>query len=215
MATPNYFSYVPNVKYTLSVDAAGNTDDITIKDYFRLLRVTEGAYREATLYTEYVIKEGERPEQISYEIYGDEQYYWVILQSNNIVDYNAEWPLGNTDLEAYVVSKYGSVEAAADIHHWETVEVTDDNGSILLRSGLVVSEGFEFSYRPDSSQFVTLTSFPISVSNMEYERRLNDSKENIVILDKKYLYDFVREYKNTMSIIDDDHSVVGVYDAIQ
>ena len=27
------------------------------------------------------------PDQISYEQYGDEQYYWIILQINEIIDF--------------------------------------------------------------------------------------------------------------------------------
>ena len=73
MATPKFFQRLPNVKYSMSVDSAGYTDDVTIKDFYRLMRLTDEAFRETTLYNEYIIKEGERPDQIAYEVYGDSQ----------------------------------------------------------------------------------------------------------------------------------------------
>ncbi|GAH23493.1 unnamed protein product, partial [marine sediment metagenome] len=58
-----------------------------IKDYFNLARVREDIFKEDTLYNEYYVKNGERPDQISYEKYGTEAFYWVILQVNDIIDY--------------------------------------------------------------------------------------------------------------------------------
>ena len=57
------------------------------KDFFRLMRVRDDIYAEDTMYYEYVVQNGQRPEQISYDLYGDERYYWMILQVNDITDY--------------------------------------------------------------------------------------------------------------------------------
>ena len=101
MATPKYFSYFPNIQYAQNVDRNGKIDYLEIKDYFHLLTVRDDVYREQTLYEKYDIKNGERPDQISYKFYGDEQFYWVILQLNGITDYYNEWPLSQFELEAF------------------------------------------------------------------------------------------------------------------
>ena len=67
MATPKYFQDFPNINYTLRANRAGKTDSILIKDYFHLLRVREDIFSEDTLYVPYIVKNGERPDQISYE----------------------------------------------------------------------------------------------------------------------------------------------------
>ena len=215
MATPNYFSYLPNITYAIGVDNAGHTNDIILKDYYRLMRLTDESFREATLYNQYVVKNGERPDQISYDTYGDEQYYWVILQINNIIDFSKGWPLSNEELETYIINKYGSIEASSSVSHWETQEVTDEEGNVVLESGLVVPEDFIFYYYPDPAETTMLSSFPTSVSYSEHERRLNEDKETIILLDKKYIYDYVREYRNWAKELPNTESQTGIYDAIR
>ena len=215
MATPKFFQRLPNVKYSMSVDSAGYTDDVTIKDFYRLMRLTDEAFRESTLYNEYIIKEGERPDQIAYEVYGDSQYYWAILLINNIIDYAAEWPLSNEHLETFMVQKYGSLEAAQKTHHWETEEVVDDSGSVILEAGLEVNEEFVFYYYPDPTANAQLSSRPTAVTCATYERRLNDAKEKIVLLREEYIFDFAREYQNWAELLPDSRSSVGIYDAIR
>ena len=131
MGNPNYFSYLPNLDYTIKLDKAGNTTNIDIKDYFHLLKVREDIYKEETLYEPYFVKDGARPEQVSYELYGDERYYWVVLQVNDIVDYYNEWPLSSYELDQYIKDKYG-FPGSEDIHHWETLEVKDLDGNVIL-----------------------------------------------------------------------------------
>ncbi len=163
------------------------------------------------------MKNGERPEQISYDFYGDEQYYWVILQINDIVDYYSEWPLSQYELDEFVVKKYGSISAANETRHYETLEISDLEGNLILpgrgtpvmerggrgNNGLKVPGNFEISYpdRPDSEVYITRQGYTgvnaacYPVSHYQYEYDLNEDKSQINILQSKYLSDFIREYK--------------------
>lgn len=196
MGFPKYFQQFNNTRYAISTNKAGQPSYITIKDFFHLTRVRDDIFKEDTVYTEYYIQNGQRPENISYELYGDEQYYWIILQINDIVDYYNQWPLSSRELEHYILKKYGSWERGGEIHHWETVETLDDNGNLVLPGGVVVSKDFTYIY-PDTpgsgKDVIELTSFPVSVTNTEYEQRVNESKSNIVILREQYIPDYVRE----------------------
>lgn len=195
MATPNYFSKLPNLKYAQSVNKAGHVNYITTKDFFRLLKPKDDIFKEDTIYTTYVVKDGERPDQISYEQYGDEQYYWIILQINEIIDFYNEWPLSNKELEEYCKKKYGSLEGMNKISHYETVETIDSNGNNVLPGGLTVPQDFIYYYPAYPGSDVTLSSLPTEVTFYAQEKRLNEKKSEIFILKERYISDYVREVK--------------------
>lgn len=193
MATPKFFQQIRNnVKYAMKASHVGVTDYIEIADFFRSLVVRRDVLDTDTLYNTYEVKDGERPDQISYEEYGDEQYYWVILQINGITDYYSQWPLSAKELEEYTNKKYGGVAGANETHHWETVETYNSEGVKVLDGGLVVLEDFVFYYY--DTETVELSSLPVEVTNLQYEKKLNEDKAKIFILDKKYLYDYKREW---------------------
>ena len=195
MSTPKYFQQLPNVKYAQSINKAGVANYVEMKDFFRLMRVRDDIFAEDTMYAEYFVQNGQRPEQISFELYGDERYYWVILQINDIYDFWNQWPLDQVELETYITERYGS-EADA-VSHYETVEVKDDEGTVLLEGGLKVSENFVFYYHPDpDSNNITLSSFPTAVTNRQRAFSENEKKASINVIDKRYIYDFEREWNN-------------------
>jgi hypothetical protein len=194
MTKPTYFSNFPNLEYAVSVNKAGHTTDISIKDYFRLLLPRDDIYKEDTLYTTYYVMDGERPDQISYKEYGDEQFYWVILQINGIIDYNNEWPLSSVELEKYILSKYVSWPKAKEVHHWETVETKNSDGVVVLPKEMYVDEDFIYYYA--DSDGTILSSLPSAVTNYEYEERVNERKSHIQILNARYIDDYMRDIRN-------------------
>ena len=195
MATPKYFSNFSNVEYALRANKAGKASYFSIKNYFQLLRVRDDIYKEDTLYDDYLVSNGERPDQISYNLYGDEQWYWVILQINDIVDYYNQWPLSSVELEEYISRKYDGPEGVGATHHYETVQTFDSLGNLVLPGGMSVSKNFIFQYPLTPTSTVYLSSLPVEVSNYTYEKRINDKKSQIQVLDKKYIYDFDREVR--------------------
>lgn len=214
MTYPTYFDYFPNNKYTLTVNKAGKPSYFNVKDFFHRMKVKDEILSSSTLYYSYNIINGKRPEQISYERYGDEQYYWVILQINNIVDYYNEWPLSYTELQEYLLKKYGSWENIEGVHHYETVETTDDDGNVLLPAGLVVSKDYEFkvSQINEDGVLVEYISRPIEVTNSTYEERINSKKSEILLLNDKYISDYVREVRNYATKLEPQESSVDISD---
>lgn len=196
MSTPKYFSYLQNVEYAITANKAGIVNYVNNKDFFHLMKVRDDVFREDTLYIEHVVKDGERPDQISYEYYDDEQFYWIILQINDITDFYNQWPLSYKELEEYCDKKYGGSVGIEQVHHYETVETFDEDGNLMLPGGLVVPETFIYEYPSSPTSNARLTSLPAQVTNFDYEKKLNDDKSNIFILDSKYIYDYLREVKN-------------------
>jgi hypothetical protein len=204
MSKPKYFQNFPNIQYALRANKAGKRENIEIKDYFNLLKVRDDIYREDTLYSPYTIKNGQRPDQISYNYYGDEQFYWIILQINEITDYYNEWPLSEDELTEFVNKKYGGATGAGATRNWETME-TFDNATppnLLLEGGLVVPENYIFYYPSVPGSSITLSSKATSLSNYQYERRLNDRKSQIYLLDKKYIQGYESEVRNYAKNLD-------------
>jgi hypothetical protein len=214
MSTPKYFRNFPNIQYAVSANKAGIPTYINIKNYFKLLKVRDDIFREETMYAPYTIHNGQRPEQISQAIYGDEQFYWVILQVNGITDYYSQWPLSELELTEFVYEKYGGATGAGEIHHWQTMETYDQSTppNMVLPGQLEVPSTFTFSYSATPGSNVRLSTTPYSVSNFDYERDLNEEKSQIYILDKKYIYDYDREVRKYAENLDPSVSFVDISD---
>jgi hypothetical protein len=159
------------------------------------------------------VKNGQRPDQISYDYYGDEQFYWIILQINKITDYYNEWPLSENELTEFVYKKYGGAAGAGGTLNWETIE-TFDNATppnLLLEGGLVVPENYIFYYPSTPNSSITLSSKATSLSNYQYERRLNEGKSQIYLLDKKYVYEYDKEVRKYAKNLDPLSSYVDLF----
>ena len=212
MAFPTYFSNFPEVNYAFQVNKANVKTSVTFKDFFRLMKLRERlvSQRNLTIFVPYSVQDNETPDQISYKEYGDEQFYWIILQMNDIIDYYNQWPLSNLELEEYAKNKYGSVSGYNAIHHYQTVETYDSEGNLVLEGGLVVDSNFVYKYPDGPGSNVFLSSLPTSVSNLEYERDLNDKKREITILDPKYVQDYAREVRKAMVNYPDTESQIDI-----
>lgn len=107
----NYFKYFPHVKYTL-------TDDIrTAIDITAATKVVSSVTSYQTIWYDYVIQDGERPDTVAVNVYGDVAYTWVVLVLNNIFSLY-DWPLTDSEFQAYIVEKYGSRSAASSSFYY-------------------------------------------------------------------------------------------------
>lgn len=194
MATPDYFSYFPNIEYPVKLLKSGRTESITIKDYFHLLLPRDDIFKEETLYQQYYVKNGQRPDQISYNLYGDEQYYWIILQINEITDYYTQWPLSQYELDEYILKKYGSDQEADKIRHYETQKVVDRDGNLLLPEHLKVREDYVFEYTDELIDGIQSVG-PVPITYRKHEYRINEDKSQIFVLQPKFVGQYKREIK--------------------
>jgi len=207
MPSPNYFQNFPNIEYSTALNKAGIETKVPIKDYFHLLRVRSEIFSEVSNFYTYSIQYGERPEQVALKEYGDSQYYWLVLNVNDITDTYSEWPLTPYELDSFIFSKYGSDENANEIHHYETQEVVNDDGQVLMRAGIIVDSDFVFNYEKVPGSFIYFNSFPAAITNLEYEYAENNKKNNIQLLNKKYIYKASVEIKRYGRAISKD----GIY----
>ena len=142
-----------------------------------------------SLFDEYIVKNGERPEDISTQLYKNPFYNWTILIINDITDYYSQWPRSVKQLQEFVDNKYSQPMGTK---YYVTTEVKDDNGNVICPAGKVVPQTFQVAYYNGST---TVTANPtVSVSNYKYEEQLNAKKEKIQVVRPTVIEEFVNVY---------------------
>ena len=193
----NYFSYLPEVYVRTTSYRQNNVDPYSLaKNIFRRIKIREDLSDIIMGFSQYTIKNNQRPDQVAYDFYGDMQYDWVVLLCNNILNVYDEWPMTEDELERYIDSEYENPDS---IHHWVTQKIRDTKGRVLIKPGMEVPENWSYT-RPDGTVVGKAdTVRPISVYDYESER--NNYKRNIYLLRKQYLGGFVEEFKNLVDYL--------------
>jgi len=102
------FTYYPKIAY--KVDDYNFLQAIDINVVTKIKKhLTE--YKGIS-YNPYVVGDGEKPDFISYKLYGKPGYDWVILLTNNIHSIYDDWPKSSETFSEYIIEKYGSTTAA-------------------------------------------------------------------------------------------------------
>jgi hypothetical protein len=170
-----YFSQFEQGYY----DLKGDGNEKLVTDLMTRVKVREKIIDEASLYDKYDVPSGERPEDTAFKHFGSAQYHWVILMTNNITDAFYEWPMSEQTFETFLEDKYTNPGA---IHHYEVTQ----------SSGITKAQGPE-----DYSYLIEVNSDAAgaqSISNREYEQRLQDKKRSIQLLSPSYLNTFLEEF---------------------
>ena len=115
----------------------------------------------------------------------------------NIINIKNEWPLSNRDLYKYAENKYG-ITGLSQIHHYETKEVKDSQGRLILPAGKVVDEDFEVEYYDTTIVTVSGDNVRDAITNYEYESRENTKKSSIYLLKPGYLQQFINDMRDIM-----------------
>ena len=159
------------------------------KNLWRRAEILKEYKNSLTLFDEYVVQNGERPEDIALKMYDNPFYSWTILVINDITNYHEQWPRSNRQLQEYVNSKY---ENPAATKHYVSIEVKDDKNNIIVPAGKVVPSNFQIAYWNGT---VTVTANPVAnQSYYQYEEEKNSKKEKIQLIRTEWIEDFVEKY---------------------
>ena len=173
-----YFSRFPLTTYDMKGDGVYKL----LPDILRRVKLRSGIKAGAFIFTEYDVRDGEKPEDVAVKWFGDPEYHWVILMTNNITDRFYEWPMTQPQFQNFIEDKYG-LASIDSIHHYE----------ITQTSGRTTSNGpNDYSYLVECNSDEDGAS---PVTNREYEQRLQDKFRSIRLLDTKYLRPFVEEFE--------------------
>ncbi len=192
-----YFRELPNLEYQSFLnDRTKSNQYLRVKNLFRRIKLRDDIQNIITVFDKYQIQDGARPDTVAEEIYGRSDYDWVILLGAGIVNVRNEWPLSDRDIYRFAENKYGG--ELNDIHHYETTEVKDNNGRLILPSGQIVDQSFSIINPDDSLKTASLNPV-VAISNYEYEVKLNDEKRTIYVLKKTYLQQFINDMRKIMN----------------
>ena len=185
----NYFKRLPDFNYVSRLPDARISDFIKVKNLFKKGKLREDIFQDVSVFTKYEIKGDDRPDNVAFDFYGDSKLDWLVLTCNNIINVQTEWPLKQTDFDRYLIDKYGDYDTLFNgAHHYETKEIKDSAGIVMMKSGLRCDSTFSFSYTDTiTDQLFTLGNISEIVTNYQYEEKVEDEKRNIFLLKPRYL----------------------------
>ena len=167
------------------------------KNLWRRAEIIDEYKTSLTMFDEYIVQNGERPEDIALHLYKNPFYNWTILIINDIVNYHDQWPRTQKQLEEYVNEKYIPTDTEPNrgplsTKYHITTELRDSANNIIVPAGKVVPSNFSVSYFNGS---VLVSANPVqSITNYQYEEELNSKKEKIQIVRPNFIEDFVAKY---------------------
>ena len=190
-----YFRELPNLRYpSFLPEKTSSLDYVEVKNIFRRVKLRDDLQNSFTVFDKYEIPEGARPDIVAEELYGNAEFDWIVLTVAGILNVRNQWPLNNRDLYNYCLDKYG--ESLNSNRFFETTEVKDSNGRLILPKGKVVDSNFTI---PKPGEPTATINPVVGITNYEYETRLNDEKRNIFILREGYLQQFLSDIREIMT----------------
>ena len=158
-----YFSYFPTIAY----DVRGTKNDQNIQLITNILVRIRKKLEIINLafFEQYFVMDGDTPESIAHQVYGDSTLHWIIMYGNYMTNPYYDWPLGYRDLQKFVTKKYADING---VHHYEDAD----------------------KYEVDST-----ASGATAITNFVHEETLNDAKRQINIIRPEYTQQIITEFK--------------------
>lgn len=173
------FVYYPKILYKINdFDSIKLTDlnvSVRIKDYINSFRGIAAR--------PYLVKNGERPDIVSFKLYNNVKYDYILLLINGIDSVYDQWQMDDETFENYIIKKYGSISAAQST----TAFFYTGKGDVVTNTLSKDPESSEPAYRywdrlSDPNKY--------KESFYEYEDRLNIEKGRIRVIDFQYIVQF-------------------------
>ena len=102
----SFFKQFPNIPYDF--DRNGIFQNVV--NIYRHVQPLKAFADELNTYTFYQVKNGERPDLVSYRLYGTTEYYWTFFILNDFLhDGLAAWPMSQEKLHDYMAEEYEGV----------------------------------------------------------------------------------------------------------
>ena len=190
----SYFRELPDLEYQSPFEDSNSSQNyVRAKNLFRRVKLRDDLTNVFTLFYKYQIPDGVRPDVVAEAVYGRADYDWIVLLTAGIVNVRDEWPLSNRDLYRYAENIYGTQLNA--VHHYETTEVKDSNGRLILPAGKDVDSNFTI---PKPDDYGATLNPVVGISNYEYETLKNEEKRSIYLLRPDYLQQYLNDIRTIM-----------------
>ena len=214
-----YFRELPDIAYQSPLlHKNSSTDYLIIKNIFRRSKLFDYLKDNVLIFNKFVIGDGDRPDTIAESLYDDASLDYVVVLVAGITNIHNEWPLQDYQVYEHTLAKYGSETEMNAIHHYETFEIKDNKGRLILPPNLIVDADFKIdgtsskfpsstkytlisdagnTQLDDKDEFSVLTdniAFP--VTNFQFEITKNEKKREIDVLKASYIGTFVNDLRD-------------------
>ena len=201
----SYFKAFPYTNYQFSSTLTKAYKNISLRPV-----LSEELFGEASNLESYSIEDGETPETIAYDKYGDATFHWIVMLANNFFNIYTDWPMSEAVFDEYLKDKYrvqtdsdGVERTLTDTQVQEFLEFagtpannynsdinlhdSDNSPKVVIRpKQFKDADNNVYSY---DSLGVTVDAFGRSitrptltpVSYYDYENEINDLKRNIYL----------------------------------
>ena len=217
-----YFRELPNIAYQSPLLHKNSSRDfLLIKNIFRRTKLYDFLENSVSLLEKFTIGDGDRPDTIAEQMYGDSSLDYIIVLIAGITNIVDEWPLQDYQVYDYALQKYGSEEKMNEIRYYETLEIIDDQGRQIVPPKLIVDADFKVDgtvnkfpsstrytlkaltgnrQLDDKDEFTVATdNIARAVTNLEYEYTINEEKREINVLSPGYVQLFINDLRDIVS----------------
>lgn len=182
-----YFENYPKISYSTN----NGNDTISVVDITKRFRFREDVLKNKYILFKYTIKENEKPFELANSYYNDPTLDWILFLTNKVIDPYFDWPLNNREFQSYIEKKYGSVKQARQtIKRYEWIiqnKYVDIKGNTVPEKKINVDLA-QYNTIPDNERNI--------VSAYDEELQLNENKRQIQVIDKKFIGEITREFKD-------------------
>ena len=172
-----YFRPFPLIRY----DLKKNKLPLLLTNVTARYKIRDILKNKVAIYYDYIVKDGDRPDNIAFKYYEDETLDWLIYIVNDIIDPYYDWPLDQDAFNKYIRTLYGSVAGAKGTVFEYRKIITKQK---VLFDGTNVPERYVVV---DQNTYNTLAAdLRREVDAYEYYEEQNNNKRRIRLLDKRF-----------------------------
>jgi len=188
----NYFSYFPTTQH----DLKNENRSVKLTNILRRFKVKSALKDKSSVFYNYQIQNGDRPDTIAEKYYGSSSYSWLVLHFNDVEDAIFGWPLFGNQFDHFIIGKYGSIATAQSTLHEYRIFCNhkDENGVNSPSKKRTLIDGTILEERVLVVDLTTFNATPAAyrynstgVTKYDYEVEKNEAKREIQLLDVKYL----------------------------
>ena len=185
----NYFRSIPSINYDIWGTEPRHYQSVT--NIMKRVKFKPEVLEDISEYYPYIVKDGERPDIISYVQYDTVAFSYLILLINDIQDPIFDWPLSTQQFEQYILNKYGSVNSAmvTTKYYYQIIRAE------VARTG--TSERVpEVKFIVDETTYNALDQTLRKTQTMyDWEDELNNDKKEIRLINPNFIHDIDYQVK--------------------
>ena len=124
----SYFQNFERILYDIK-EIRGELKIKPITNILNRVRMKTDFLSNRVYYSDYAVLDGETPETVAHDFYGDSSLHWIVMFAQQITNPYYDWPLSYYDLNKFVAKKYGANINAVKHHVNADGDIVDATAS--------------------------------------------------------------------------------------